>query len=305
MSAAPPVASPSLLGPSRWRTFFNSLRPSSFAFGTPPARFGRPRIDSLATEKQFPELPQLKSGLVCSQQIPCGAHRACARSEPTRDKESRARPGPRRRHLRSTGIQAPEHCTEHHSDRTRVAGSRWVVGAGQGVVADAAAQEDRHGPMMSVTPIDMEIIAAVVGLCFGARDRTQIVSTVARTDPAARSPATRQSTRCQPFSSSRRKADRFPPRERMDAEEQYQQRRHRRAATHPGQTDESADNKTGEWIEPVHDRYTSVLESGFRSFRSVACLSEVMGAFLRAERGHQRTGNAASAGQRWRPGHEL
>ena len=46
-------------------------------------------------------------------------------------------------------------------------------------------------------------------------------------------------------------------RERMDAEEQYQQRRHQRAATHPGQTDESADNKTGEWIEPVHDRYTS------------------------------------------------
>jgi hypothetical protein len=43
-------------------------------------------------------------------------------------------------------------------------------------------------------------------------------------------------------------------RERMDAEEQYQQRRHQRAATHPGQTDESADNKTGEWIEPVHDR---------------------------------------------------
>ena len=60
---------------------------------------------------------------------------------------------------------------------------------------------------MSVTPIDMEIVAAVVGLCFGARDRTQIVSTVAGTDPAARSPATRQSTlpflewmaRCQPF----------------------------------------------------------------------------------------------------------
>ena len=136
--------------------------------------------------------------------------------------------------------------------------------------------------MMSVTPIDMEIIAAVVGLCFGARDNTQIVSTVARTDPAARSPATRQSAlpslewmAREPFSSSRRKADRFPPRERMDAEEQYQQRRHRRAATHPGQTDESADNKTGEWIEPVHDRYTSVLESGFRSFRSVACLSEV------------------------------
>jgi hypothetical protein len=68
MSAAPPVASPSLLGQSRWRTFFNSLRPSSFGFGTPPARFGRPGIDSLATEKQFPELPQLESGLVCSQQ---------------------------------------------------------------------------------------------------------------------------------------------------------------------------------------------------------------------------------------------
>ena len=54
------------------------------------------------------------------------------------------------------------------------------------------------------------------------------------------------------------------------------------AATHPGQTDESADNKTGEWIEPVHDRYTSARESGFRSFRSAS------------ERGHQRAGYAAS-----------
>ena len=32
----------------------------------------------------------------------------------------------------------------------------------------------------------------------------------------------------------------------------------------PRLMDESADNKTGEWIEPVHDRYTSALESGFR-----------------------------------------
>jgi len=40
--------------------------------------------------------------------------------------------------------------------------------------------------MISVTPIDMEIIAAVVGLCFGTRDTTQIVSTVAGTDPAAK-----------------------------------------------------------------------------------------------------------------------
>ena len=39
------------------------------------------------------------------------------------------------------GYKHAEHCTEHHSDRTRVAGSRWVVGAGQGVVADAAAHE--------------------------------------------------------------------------------------------------------------------------------------------------------------------
>lgn len=61
-------------------------------------------------------------------------------------------------------------------------------------------------------------------------------------------------------------------RERMDAEEQYQQRRHQRAATHAGQTDEGADNKTGEWIEPVHDRYISALESGFRSFGSIACV---------------------------------
>ena len=64
----------------------------------------------------------------------------------------------------------------------------------------------------------------------------------------------------------------------MDAEEQYQQRRHQRAATHAGQADEGADNKTGEWIEPVHDRYTSALESGFRSFRSIACMSEVISA---------------------------
>jgi len=35
----------------------------------------------------------------------------------------------------------------------------------------------------------MEIIAAVVGLCFGTQDRTQIVSTVAGIDPAAKSPA--------------------------------------------------------------------------------------------------------------------
>ena len=48
--------------------------------------------------------------------------------------------------------------------------------------------------MTSATPIEMEIMAAVVGLCFGIWDRTQIVSTVAGTDPAAKSPATRQST---------------------------------------------------------------------------------------------------------------
>ena len=48
--------------------------------------------------------------------------------------------------------------------------------------------------IISATPIDMEIMAAVVGLCFGIWDRTQLVSTVAGTDPAAKSPATRQST---------------------------------------------------------------------------------------------------------------
>jgi hypothetical protein len=48
--------------------------------------------------------------------------------------------------------------------------------------------------MISVAPIDMEIITALVGLCVGTRDRTQIVSTVAGTDPAAKSPATCQST---------------------------------------------------------------------------------------------------------------
>src|SRR5262249_57602939 len=48
--------------------------------------------------------------------------------------------------------------------------------------------------MISTTPIDVDMIVAVVGLCFGTRDRTQMVSTVAGTDPAAKSPATRQST---------------------------------------------------------------------------------------------------------------
>src|SRR5712671_8015923 len=48
--------------------------------------------------------------------------------------------------------------------------------------------------MISTTPIDTDMIVAVVGLCFGTRDRTQMVSTVAGTDPAAKSPATRQST---------------------------------------------------------------------------------------------------------------
>jgi hypothetical protein len=45
----------------------------------------------------------------------------------------------------------------------------------------------------------------------------------------------------------------------MDAEKQYQQRRHQRTATHAGQTHDSADDKTGERIEPVHGRYDSAL----------------------------------------------
>jgi hypothetical protein len=47
--------------------------------------------------------------------------------------------------------------------------------------------------------------------------------------------------------------------ERMDAEKQYQQRRHQRTATHTGQTYDGADDKTGERIEPVHGRYNSAL----------------------------------------------
>jgi hypothetical protein len=46
----------------------------------------------------------------------------------------------------------------------------------------------------------------------------------------------------------------------MDAEEQYEQRGHQRAATHAGQTHEGADDKTGQWIEPVHSgRYNGAL----------------------------------------------
>jgi len=48
--------------------------------------------------------------------------------------------------------------------------------------------------MISAIPTDMDMIVAVVGFCFGIRDRTQMVSTAAGTDPAAKSPATRQST---------------------------------------------------------------------------------------------------------------
>jgi hypothetical protein len=45
----------------------------------------------------------------------------------------------------------------------------------------------------------------------------------------------------------------------MDAEKQYQQRRHQRTATHAGQTHDGTDDKTGERIEPVHGRYDSAL----------------------------------------------
>src|SRR5260370_35103702 len=48
--------------------------------------------------------------------------------------------------------------------------------------------------MISATPIDMDMIVAVVGVCLGTRDRTQMVSTVAGTHPAAKRPATCQST---------------------------------------------------------------------------------------------------------------
>ena len=92
-----------------------------------------------------------------------------------------------------------------------------------------------------------------------------MVSTVAGTDPAARGPATRQSTLpflewmavpavfvvaaksrsvptavsgWTPKSSISNGVIREPP-------------------PHPGQTDESADNKTGEWIKPVHDRFSN------------------------------------------------
>jgi len=47
--------------------------------------------------------------------------------------------------------------------------------------------------------------------------------------------------------------------ERMDAEKQYQQRRHQRTAPHAGQTHDGADDKTGERIKPVHCRYNSAL----------------------------------------------
>jgi hypothetical protein len=86
--------------------------------------------------------------------------------------------------------------------------------------------EDATAAMISTTPIDTDMIVAVVRLCFGIRDRTQMVSTVAGTDPAAKSPATRQSTL--PFLGVDRGASRFRHggvkqvgshrRERMDAE---------------------------------------------------------------------------------------
>ena len=63
----------------------------------------------------------------------------------------------------------------------------------------------------------------------------------------------------------------------MDAKEQYQQRRHQRAATHAGQTDEGADDKTGEWIEPVHGRYNS----GMVHHRDTICGSDGRGSQLR------------------------
>jgi len=92
-----------------------------------------------------------------------------------------------------------------------------------------------------------------------------MVSTVAGTDPAAKSPATCQSTL--PFlewiavpavfrHGGVKQVGSSHRRERMDAEKQYQQaasleNRH----SHAGQTHDGADDKTGERIEPVHGRH--------------------------------------------------
>src|SRR4029077_3073915 len=60
-------------------------------------------------------------------------------------------------------------------------------------------------------------------------------------------------------------------RERVNAEKQYQQRRHQRTATHAGQTHDGADDKTGERIEPVHGRYDSALVHHWNMIRGSPC----------------------------------
>src|SRR6478736_2595255 len=121
--------------------------------------------------------------------------------------------------------------------------------------------------MISATPIDMDMIVAVVGLCFGTRDRTQMVSTVAGDRSGGQESGhvpvhvtllgvDRGASR---FRNGGVKQVGSHRRKRVNAEKQYQQRRHQRTATHAGQTHDGADDKTGERIEPVHGRYNSAL----------------------------------------------
>jgi adenylate cyclase len=94
----------------------------------------------------------------------------------------------------------------------------------------------------------------------------------------------------------------------MDAEKQYQQRRHQRTATHAGQTHDGADDKTGERIEPVHGRYNralvhrwdmirgsdgraSMLDGGLSEFvlaKGTCCSQRIGTAGQLAEKNHNR-----------------
>ena len=142
----------------------------------------------------------------------------------------------------------------------------WVVGAGQGVIADTAAEEDRHGRDDQRHPhrhgYDRGCGRALLrhlGQDPNGEHRGR--------DRSGGQESGHAPVNVTPFGVDRG-ANRFVGgveqvgshrRERMDAEKQNQQRRHQSTATHAGQPHNGADDKAAERIEPVHGRDNSAL----------------------------------------------
>src|SRR5215472_6793775 len=107
---------------------------------------------------------------------------ACAKSEPTT--RTGASLGYRKKRTATPKAPAPtEHSdtnTPSTAPKTTVIGPEYLVLLGLSARANAKSRMSRRKKIakaatISVTPIEMEMIEAVVGLCFGSRDSIQIV----------------------------------------------------------------------------------------------------------------------------------